>query len=325
MEEQIKKIINYHLRNAILDGMVEKDGALYIMVEVQSRVDERLSNLVEKELIDQLKLPIKLCLTQTKVDKKRPEKVKKKIPGVKKVIMICSGKGGVGKSTISSYLAYYLGLSGYKVGLFDSDIYGPSVQKIFGVDSEVEIKDGKFVPHEKFGLKLMSMGFIVKSDDALVWRGPMVTKTLNQMLLQTDWQYRKMLVKSDLDYLIIDTPPGTGDVHLSLAENYEIDGAIVVSTPQNLAIANSHRSVDMLQKLGIELLGVVENMAYILGKDGSKNYIFGEGNVEKYSGERGLKLLTSIPIIPELSTIIDSEILKDKILKDKFTDLIKVL
>ena len=320
MEEQIKKIINFHLRNAILDGILERDGALYIMVEVQSRVDEKLSNVVEKELIDQLKLPIKLCLTQTKVEKKRPEKVKKKIPGVKKVIMVCSGKGGVGKSTISSYLAYYLGLSGYKVGLFDSDIYGPSVQKIFGVDSEVEIKDGTFVPYEKFGVKLMSMGFIVKSDDALVWRGPMVTKTLNQMLLQTDWQYRKMLIKSDLDYLIIDTPPGTGDVHLSLAENYEIDSAIVVSTPQNLAIANAHRSVDMLQKLGIELLGIVENMAYILGKDGSKNYIFGEGNVEKYSAERSLKLLASIPIIPELSTIIDSEILKNK-----FQDLIKVL
>lgn len=322
MKEKIEKILNSQLRHATLDQLVERDGVLYIMVEVQSRVDEKLSNAVEKELIDRLKVPLKLCLTQTKVEKKRQEKVKKKIPGVKKVIMICSGKGGVGKSTISSYLAYYLGLSGYKVGLFDSDIYGPSVQKIFGVDAEVEIKDGKFFPHEKFGVKLMSMGFIVKSDDALVWRGPMVTKTLNQMLLQTDWQYRKMLIKSDLDYLIIDTPPGTGDVHLSLAENYEIDGAIVVSTPQNLAIANAHRSVDMLQKLGIKLLGIVENMAYILGRGGSEEYIFGEGNVKTYAAERGLSLLSSIPIIPEVSI---GNIIGSDILKDKFKDLIKVL
>ena len=322
MEEIIKKVINYHLTDGILEGVLERDGSIYVMVEVQSKIDEELSNTIEKELIDQLKVPIKLCFTQTKVERKRSAKVKKKIDGVKKVIMICSGKGGVGKSTISSYLAYYLGLSGYKVGLLDSDIYGPSIHRIFGIDDEIQIRDGKFIPHERFGVKLMSMGFIVKSDDALVWRGPMVTKTLNQMLLQTDWQHKKFLVKSPLDYLIIDTPPGTGDVHLSLAENYEIDGAIVVSTPQSLAIANAHRSVDMLQKLGIKLLGIVENMAYITQPDGSKHYIFSEGNIEKYVEEKGLKVLASIPIIPQVS---NGEIIDSQIVKNLFRDLIMSL
>ncbi len=322
MEETIKKVINYHLRDGKLEGILERDGSIYVMVEVQSKVDNTLSNTIEKELIEQLKVPIKLCFTQTKVERKRSVKVKKKIDGVKKVIMICSGKGGVGKSTISSYLAYYLSLSGYKVGLLDSDIYGPSIHRIFGIDDEVQIRDGKFIPHERFGVKLMSMGFIVKSDDALVWRGPIVTKTLNQMLLQTDWEHKKFLVKSYLDYLIIDTPPGTGDVHLSLAENYEIDGAIVVSTPQSLAIANAHRSVDMLQKLGIKLLGIIENMAYITQPDGSKNYIFSKGKIEKYVEERGLKVLASIPIIPQVS---NGEIIDSQIVKNLFRDLIMSL
>jgi ATP-binding protein involved in chromosome partitioning len=316
MQKQITKIITKYLKNAVLDGVFERDGALYIMVEVQSKIDDLLSNTVEKELMKELKIPIKLCFTQTQPEKKKATKVKKTIPGVKKVIMICSGKGGVGKSTISAYLAYYLQLSGYKVGLFDADIYGPSVQKIFSVDKELKIKDGNFIPHEKFGVKLMSMGFIVKSDDALVWRGPMVTKTLNQMLLQTDWQQRNLLIKSDLDYLIIDTPPGTGDVHLSLAENYEIHGAIVVSTPQALAIANAHRSVDMLEKLNVKLLGIIENMAYVIEKDGTRNYIFSEGNVKQYAYKMGLALLTSIPIIPAIS---DGEIVDN--IKALFDDV----
>lgn len=298
MQEQIIKIINKYLHNAILDSLLDRDGALYIMVNVQSKVDDILSNTIKQELITELHIPIKLCFTENKSTKKRPTKAKHKITGVKKVIMICSGKGGVGKSTISSHLAYYLQSSGYRVGLFDSDIYGPSMQKIFNIDKELDIKNGKFIPHEKFGIKLMSMGFIVQSHDALVWRGPMVTKTLNQMLLQTDWNDGKY----DLDYLIIDTPPGTGDVHLSLAENYEIDGAIIVSTPQSLAIANAHRSVDMLQKLNIKLIGVIENMAFLIEKDGSKNYIFGKNNVSKYAHNMNLKLLATIPVISEIST-----------------------
>lgn len=317
MEIQITQVINQYLENATLNGLLERDGALYIMVEVQSKINDTLSNNIEKELIKVLQIPIKLCFTQTQTQKKKPIKVKQKIAGVKKVIMICSGKGGVGKSTVSAHLAYYLQLAGYKVGLFDADIYGPSIDRIFNIDSELEIKDGKFIPNEKLGVKLMSMGFIVKSDDALVWRGPIVTKTLNQMLLQTDWRHRTLLTRSDLDYLIIDTPPGTGDVHLSLAENYEINGAIIVSTPQTLAIANAHRSVDMLQKLNITLLGIIENMAYILDKDESKNYIFSEGNIKQYANKMGLELLGSIPIIPAIS---NGEIVEN--IKALFNDII---
>ena len=292
--DQIAESLTKAIPNVKIDSLLEKNGILYVMAEVQSKVDDSIASAIEEDIIDKVKIPIKLCLTYNK--KKELEKKKRRIPGPKKIIIVCSGKGGVGKSTVSAHLAYYLTEAGYRVGLFDSDIYGPSIHKIFEINSEVEINDGKFIPHEMLGIKLMSMGFIIQADDALVWRGPMVTKTLNQMLLQTDWQ--------ELDYLIIDTPPGTGDVHLTLAENYEIDGAILVSSPQTLAIANSHRSLDMLQKLNINLLGIVENMAYITNADGSINYIFGQGNIERYSQERELPILATFPLIQEISNCV---------------------
>jgi ATP-binding protein involved in chromosome partitioning len=293
--EEITKILTEAIGDIKIENILEKSGTLYVMAEVQSKIEDNLANEIEKDIANRIKAPVKLCLTYTKKNNsgKKNLNKKKKIEGVENVIIICSGKGGVGKSTISAHIAYYLMEAGYKVGLFDSDIYGPSIPKIFDIKSQVEIDSGKFIPHERFGIKLMSMGFIIEADDALVWRGPMVTKTLNQMLLQTDW--------GKLDYLIIDTPPGTGDVHLSLAENYEIDGAIIVSSPQTLAIVNSHRSLDMLQKLDIKLFGVVENMAYIENSDGSKNYIFGKGNLEKYANDRSLPILATLPLIPEIS------------------------
>ncbi len=314
MKEKIQSIIDEKIKNSRVYDLLEKNDILYIMIDIQTPVEQKLSISLEKLISDQLQVKTKLCLTQIKSQQTKQIKVKRKIPGVKKVIMICSGKGGVGKSTISSYLAYCLSLTRHKVGLFDSDIYGPSIGKIFNIEDEIKIQDGRFIPHEKFGVKLMSIGFIVKSDDALVWRGPMVTKTLSQMLLQTNWK--------ELDYLIIDTPPGTGDVHLSLAENYEIDGAIVVSTPQSLALANAHRSVDMLEKLKINLLGIVENMAYIINQDSSKNFIFGEGNIENYSADKRLKLLAQIPIIQEIS---QSSFTKNKKHLSKFISLANFL
>jgi ATP-binding protein involved in chromosome partitioning len=247
-----------------------------------------------------LTISAKIYLANTQSPRKA-DKSKKNIAGVKKVIIVCSGKGGVGKSTVSANIAYYLHLAGYKVGLFDADIYGPSIHRIFKVTAEVQVREGRFVPNEKYGIKLMSIGFIVPSEDALVWRGPMVTKTLSNMLNCTDWQHKGLMRKSDLDYLIIDTPPGTGDVHLSLAERYHIDGAVIVSSPQKLALANAHRSVDMLRKLKVKILGIVENMSYVINPDGSKNFVFGTSNTSEYATKNHLQLLAKIPIISEIA------------------------
>ncbi len=286
--------------------IVEKEGGLYVMVDVDAQVNQKIAQDIEKKILDELNIKTTICFIQNKITKKN-KKLKQKVAGVKKIILVCSGKGGVGKSSISANIAYYLSLAGYKVGLFDADIYGPSIQKIFGIEEEVKIKDDSFIPHIKMGVKLMSMGFIVKSNDALVWRGPMVTKTLNNMLMHTDWSHKNVIgMKSELDYLVIDTPPGTGDVHLSLAENYVIDGAVIVSTPQEIALSNAHRSVDMLKKLNIRVLGMIENMAYLINLDGSKNYIFGTGNVERYANANGLNLLATIPLIPEMSKSFDA-------------------
>jgi ATP-binding protein involved in chromosome partitioning len=298
--ELIKKIFQYKVSE-----IIEKEGGLYVMIDVDAPVSQKIAQDIERKILDELSIKIIVCFIQNKITHKN-KKLKQKVPGVKKIILVCSGKGGVGKSSISANIAYYLSLAGHKVGLFDADIYGPSIQKIFGVDEEVQIKNDSFIPPNKMGIKLMSMGFIVNSGDALVWRGPMVTKTLNNMLMHTDWSHKNLIgIRSELDYLVIDTPPGTGDVHLSLAENYIIDGAVVVSTPQDIALSNAHRSVDMLQKLNIRVLGMIENMAYLVNPDGSKNYVFGTGNIAKYANANGLNLLATIPLMPEMSKSFD--------------------
>lgn len=312
------------------EDIIERNGILYVMIKTEVSNQDEFTSKIEGEILKQLGQKTKVCFIKNNQEQKKhekPKKLKKRIQGVKKVILVCSGKGGVGKSTISANIAYYLALAGYKVGLFDSDIYGPSIQKIFGINDEIKIKDGTFIPHDKFKVKLMSMGFIVQTGDALVWRGPMVSKTLHNMLMHTDWSHRNLLgIKSDLDYLIIDSPPGTGDVHLSLSENYIIDGAVVVSTPQEVALANAHRSVDMLKKLDVKILGIIENMSYITNPDGSKNYIFGSGNIEKYAMENSLRMLANIPIIPEISSCIDlDKIEHGNAASEKFKELSDIL
>ncbi len=325
IKDRIKKVIQSGFAYKT-DEIIEKEEIFYVMIDVKTSVDEKIAKDIEKKISDELNIKTKICFIQSQITKKNV-KLKQKIPGIKKIILVCSGKGGVGKSSIASNIAYYLSIAGHKVGLFDADIYGPSIQKIFGVDEEVKIKDGSFIPHEKAGVKLMSMGFIVKSDDALVWRGPMVTKTLNNMLLHTDWHHKNFIgIKSELDYLVIDTPPGTGDVHLSLAENYVIDGAVIVSTPQEIALSNAHRSVDMLKKLNIKVFGIIENMAYLINSDNSKNYIFGSGNVKRYAIENGLRLLATIPLIPEMSKSFDSgDVSGGDFATEDFKDLCEVL
>ena len=217
---------------------------------------------------------------------------KSKIPGVKRVILVGSGKGGVGKSTVAANLAYSLQKRGYKVGLLDADIYGPSAPTVLGLkNAVVTVNDKqKIVPVDRKGLKVLSIGLMLPSEETpVIWRGALLMKAIQQFIYDVDW--------GELDYLIVDLPPGTGDVQLTLAQNILIDGAIVVTTPQDVALADVKKAVSMFQELGIPVMGIVENMAYyVCPRCGEIGYIFGKGRVENYAKEKGLEILTRIPL-----------------------------
>lgn len=230
------------------------------------------------------------------------EKGRGPLAGVKHIIAVASGKGGVGKSTVAANLAVALSRSGLKVGLVDADIYGPSVPIMFGTENEqpgVFEREGKpvIVPIEKHGIKLLSIGYFVDSSKALVWRGPMATSALNQLLSDADWGV--------LDFLVIDLPPGTGDIQLTLAQSYSVSGAVVVTTPQKVAFADVKRAAGMFKqdKLTIPLLGLIENMAYFSPEDmpEKKYYIFGQGHGEQFAAELGIPLLGQIPIVEQIA------------------------
>lgn len=223
------------------------------------------------------------------------------LPGVKNVIVVGSGKGGVGKSTLAANLAVALAQLGSRVGLVDADIYGPSVPLLFGlVDErpylvEVDGKD-KMEPIEKHGVHVMSIGFLVEADKAIVWRGPMASNSLRQLLTDTHWP--------DLDYLIVDLPPGTGDIHITICQQFPITGAVLVTTPQEVALADARKAAGMLlsPQIQVPLLGVVENMAYFETPElpGRRFYLFGEGGGQKLAAEFGTQVLGHIPIVESL-------------------------
>ena len=230
----------------------------------------------------------------------RPE-VEKLLPDVKNIIAISSGKGGVGKSTVSANLAIALAKLGYKVGLLDTDIFGPSMPKMFGVEESkpyaVE-KDGRqlICPIEKYGVKLLSIGFFVNPDTATLWRGGMATNALKQLIADADW--------GELDYFILDTPPGTSDIHLTLLQTLSITGAIIVSTPQNVALADARKGIDMYtnDKVNVPILGLVENMAWFTPAElpGNKYYIFGKDGCKNLAQEMKVPLLAQIPIVQSI-------------------------
>ena len=230
----------------------------------------------------------------------RPE-VEKLLPDVKNIIAISSGKGGVGKSTVSANLAIALAKLGYKVGLLDTDIFGPSMPKMFGVEESkpyaVE-KDGRqlICPIEKYGVKLLSIGFFVNPDTATLWRGGMATNALKQLIADADW--------GELDYFILDTPPGTSDIHLTLLQTLSITGAIIVSTPQNVALADARKGIDMStnDKVNVPILGLVENMAWFTPAElpGNKYYIFGKDGCKNLAQEMKVPLLAQIPIVQSI-------------------------
>ena len=233
-----------------------------------------------------------------KFRKELPQKPAKLLPDVKNIIGVSSGKGGVGKSTVASNLAVALAAKGYKVGLLDADIFGPSVPKMFGVEDEPVYMDeieGRrlIVPVEKYGVKMLSIGFLVEKDSAVLWRGGMASNALKQLISEANW--------GDLDYFLIDMPPGTSDIHLTLVQTLAITGAIVVTTPQEVALADARKGISMFRsdKVEVPVLGIVENMSWFTPADhpDEKYYIFGNGGGERLAKQLNVDLLAQIPLV----------------------------
>ncbi len=246
---------------------------------------------------------------------------------IKHVVAISSCKGGVGKSTVTANLAVALSQCGYSVGVMDADIYGPSMPKMFGLEGYKPLSTGDddealIIPAERHGVKVQSIGFFINPDDALIWRGPMATNTLKQLLHQTAW--------GELDYLLIDLPPGTGDIHLTIISEIKINGSVIVSTPQELAIADVVRGIDMFcsPHVNVKVLGLVENMAWFTPKElpDNKYYIFGKEGCKKLAEERKLPLLAQIPLMAGVSDSTDSgkiEVLNNVKMFEYFHEMIQ--
>jgi ATP-binding protein involved in chromosome partitioning len=214
----------------------------------------------------------------------------KVMPNVRNIVAISSGKGGVGKSTVAANLALALGAEGARVGMLDADIYGPSQPMMMGISGRPESLDGKTLePLENYGVQVSSIGFLVDQDTPMVWRGPMVTNALQQLLTQTNWK--------DLDYLVVDMPPGTGDIQLTLAQQVPVTGAVIVTTPQDIALLDAMKGLKMFEKVGVPILGIVENMAvHVCSQCGHAEHIFGSGGAERMALDYDIEVLGSLPL-----------------------------
>jgi ATP-binding protein involved in chromosome partitioning len=261
----------------------------------QLAIEAQLRTLASKEGLPADGFKFKWTDAKPEVNKQGPvSRPQRSIPDVKKVIAIASGKGGVGKSTVSVNLASTLQQMGKKVGLMDADIYGPSIGKMLGVDGrqQLDVRDDRITPIEKYGLKVMSFSFLVDEGQPIVWRGPMLGKAVEQFLYDMNW--------GELDYLIIDLPPGTGDTQLSLAQLVQTDGAIIVTTPQAVALLDAGRAVAMFEQVNIPILGVVENMSeYICSHCGKPNHIFSRGGGARLAASSHSLLLGQVPLVED--------------------------
>lgn len=222
------------------------------------------------------------------------------MPNVKNIIAVASGKGGVGKSTTAVNLALALSAEGAKVGILDADIYGPSQPMMMGVEGRPESADGQTMePLENYGVQVISIGFLIDRDEAMIWRGPMATQALEQLLRQTNWK--------DLDYLIVDMPPGTGDIQLTLSQRVPLTGAVIVTTPQDIALLDARKGIKMFEKVGVPILGIVENMAvHVCEKCGHTEHIFGVDGGKNMAAEYGMDYLGALPLNMSIRVQADS-------------------
>jgi ATP-binding protein involved in chromosome partitioning len=221
------------------------------------------------------------------------------IPGVANIIAVASGKGGVGKSTVAVNLALGLARLGLKVGLLDADIYGPSLPRLLGIHHKPETDGKKIIPIEKYGIRCMSIGFLIKEDEAMIWRGPMVQSALTQMLADVAW--------NDLDVLVLDMPPGTGDAQLAIAQRAPLKGAVIVSTPQDIALIDARKGITMFQKTQVPILGLVENMSVFICPDcGHAHHIFGHGGARETAAKLKVPFLGEIPLVTRIRETSDA-------------------
>jgi len=235
----------------------------------------------------------KVGISDTMKAKTEPKSFQKNpISGTKFTIAISSAKGGVGKSTLATNLALALKKIGCKVGLLDADIYGPSLQKLFSINEKPESDGQMLKPISKYDIQCMSIGFLTEEQTPMIWRGPMVTSAIKTFTQKVKWQ--------DLDFIIIDMPPGTGDAQLTFAQEINMDGVIIVSTPQELALQDVKRGIRMFDKLKVKIIGLIDNMSHFIGDDGKKYAIFGEGGVKKTAEEFQKEFIGEIPINPEV-------------------------
>lgn len=269
-------------------------------LQAKKKIEVEIMRAIHRE-VDQ-KIDVKVNVKVEVQEKENSNLIRgKQIPNIQNIIAVASGKGGVGKSTITSNLAISLSKMGFKVGVLDADVYGPSQHLMFDVEKarplSVNVNGrSKMKPVENYGVKLLSLGFFTNPNQAVIWRGPMASKALNQLIFDADW--------GELDFLLIDLPPGTGDVHLSIVQALPITGAVVVSTPQNIALADAKKGVAMFQQESIQVpvLGIVENMAYFTPEElpNNKYYIFGKDGAKNLAEDLDVKFLGEIPIVQSI-------------------------
>jgi ATP-binding protein involved in chromosome partitioning len=272
------------------------DGRASVLIELgfpAERYQGELAAALGAHLARELGAPVEVLVTW-RVVARAVQKHLKPLPGVRNVVAVASGKGGVGKSTVAANLALALAQEGARVGVLDADIYGPSQPRMLGVSGPPVSEDGKRLqPKLGHGLQCMSIGFLVADDQPMVWRGPMVTQALTQLLNDTAWD--------DLDFLIVDMPPGTGDIQLTLSQRVPVSGAVIVTTPQDIALLDARKGLQMFRKVEVNVLGVVENMStHVCSACGHEEHVFGAGGGERLAAEHGAPFLGSLPLDPRI-------------------------
>jgi len=289
----VKNVVTF--ADEVIVDITIKNPAL----QARKKTEVEILKVIHEQV--EAKAQIKVNIKVEAPEKPTNEIKGKTIPGIKNIVAVASGKGGVGKSTITANLAVSLAKMGFKVGVLDADIYGPSMPIMFDVELERPLSvtvDGKskMKPVESYGVKMLSIGFFTKPDQAVVWRGPMAAKALNQMIFDAAW--------GELDFLLLDLPPGTGDIHLSIMQSLPITGAVVVSTPQNVALADAKKGVAMFQQdsINVPVLGIIENMAYFTPEElpNNKYYIFGKEGAKNLAEDLNVPLLGEIPLVQSI-------------------------
>jgi ATP-binding protein involved in chromosome partitioning len=293
-EHDIRQVLAPFKLGKMLDGVNVKDGMVQVTLAVRREDAGELEPLRREIEAKLAALPgitnAAVVFTAHREAPPPPQPAAPVLPGVKSVIAVASGKGGVGKSTVAVNLAVALAQTGLKVGLLDADIYGPSLPRMLGLSAKPQTRDGKMLPLHAWGISCMSIGFLVDEDTAMVWRGPMVIGALTQLLGQVEW--------GALDVLVIDMPPGTGDVQLTLAQKAALAGAVVVSTPQDIALIDARRGVKMFEQVRVPVLGIVENMSYFSCPHcAARTDIFGHGGARTEAARIGVPFLGEVPLL----------------------------